>query len=148
MKIYRTCVILLFLLSCSPLVADLEVGRISGTRLTMEEYGRVWLDSLCSSSMMGRRSGTVGDSLACMYILDVVSQIGYEPKLVSFQTEQGKTLRNIEIVIPGTTDSLAVIGAHYDGAVMSHDGVHYPAAEDNGSGTGFTNALSEVARKN
>ena len=123
------------LLSCSPLVTDLEVRRISDTRLTIEEYGRIWLDSLCSSSMMGRRSGTVGDSLACMYLLDVVSQMGYEPKLVSFQTEQGKTLRNIEIIIPGTTDSLAVIGAHYDGAVMSHDSVHYSAAEDNGSGT-------------
>ena len=135
MKRYRAYVMFFLLLSCSPLVTDLEVRRISDTRLTIEEYGRIWLDSLCSSSMMGRRSGTVGDSLACMYLLDVVSQMGYEPKLVSFQTEQGKTLRNIEIIIPGTTDSLAVLGAHYDGAVMSHDSVHYSAAEDNGSGT-------------
>lgn len=34
----------------------------------------------------------------------------------------------------GGVDSTIIVGAHYDGAVMSWDGHHYPAAEDNGSG--------------
>ena len=101
----------------------------------LKEKGTVWLDSICSEAFMGRRSGSKGNRLAFEYLCREISSLGYEPVTQVFETEKRTTLRNIIVQIPGTVDSTVVIGAHFDGAVPSHNDVHYQAAEDNGSGT-------------
>lgn len=100
----------------------------------LEEFGREWLDSLCSQTMMGRRFNTIGDSLAYDYLFAEIEQMGYAPQLQAFTIRTNETVRNIIVTLPGLIDSTIIIGAHYDGAKASKDGLHYPAANDNGSG--------------
>ena len=61
--------------------------------------------------------------------------MGYEPESQVFQTENETEIRSVVITIPGSIDSTIVIGAHFDGATQSTAVNHYPAANDNASGT-------------
>lgn len=57
--------------------------------------------------------------------------MGYEVILQDFVYKDSLNLRNLYVIHEGRSDSLIVIGAHYDGAIY---GEGYPAADDNGSG--------------
>jgi Zn-dependent M28 family amino/carboxypeptidase len=63
--------------------------------------------------------------------------LGYEVRTQSFDSGAGKTVRNLEVTIPGSKPFILLIGAHYDSAPGA------PGANDNGSGTA---ALLELAR--
>lgn len=95
---------------------------------------RYWLTDLTAEYFCGRVAGTHGDSLAFSYIKCRVERMGYETVCQEFTSKSGITLRNVLVEIPGKSDSVVVIGAHFDGAKESTGLVHYPAANDNASG--------------
>ena len=133
---FLVCVLLFGVIWPSCSIGEIQIIQFEPDYQTLlEEKGTVWLDSLCSETFQGRRSGTMGNQLAFDYLCREIEELGYEPVTQVFKTEGGKTIHNIIIQIPGIVDSSIVIGAHFDGAVMSNNKVHYQAAEDNGSGT-------------
>lgn len=83
---------------------------------------------------MGRRAGTKGNRFAYRYLCGELEFMGFQYDTDSSYTENGNVIRNIIVTLPGYIDSTVIIGAHFDGAVESYEGVHYSAAEDNGSG--------------
>lgn len=98
-------------------------------------YGRACLDILCSKPFKGRKAGTNGWDKAFAFLLSEIKEMGYVPDIQPFVTEQGTEIKNIIVTIPGVIDSTIIVGAHFDGAVQSTESNHYPAANDNGSGT-------------
>lgn len=121
-------IIAFILTSCSFEVADIE------TRNIMVLKGQEWLTSLCCERFAGRRAGTDGNRLAGEYIKNEIEKCGFSPVVQDFVTENGMSIRNIIVTIPGRTDSTLIVGAHYDGPLMDTEGRHYQAAEDNASG--------------
>ena len=84
---------------------------------------------------MGRKTGSEYDEKTFAYICGIIREIGFDYQVQEFDSIGGQSkLRNILVVIPGEIDSLIVIGSHFDGAVLSNDTNHYPAANDNASG--------------
>ena len=102
---------------------------------SLDEKCVILLDTLCSKEYMGRTTGSEFDKKAFSFICRVLSMIGYEYQIQEFNSKGGQSiLRNVFVTIPGQTDSLIVIGSHYDGAFLSDRAHHYPAANDNASG--------------
>ena len=93
-----------------------------------------WIEYLCSEECEGRLSGTAGNLKAYNYLVSELKKMGHSPETQTFEVE-GKTLRNILVKVPGSIDSTIAIGAHYDGQWESKFRKHYPAANDNASGT-------------
>ena len=123
--------VLIILLSCSG-----ESGEeVNKAPKTLDEWGREWINTLCSKTFMGRRVGTEGATRAYAYLTSELSSMGYTPEIQVFYTEGGSIVRNIIVTIPGQVDSMVIVGAHYDGAIGLQGSSHYPAANDNGSGT-------------
>lgn len=130
--IYRTMslatVLFLCVISCSKLSIDFPEPE-------KEDYGmREWLLYLCSEDCEGRLSGTIGNLKAYDYLVTELRKMGYDPQTQEFDIA-GKILRNIIVGIPSEKDSCIVIGAHFDGQWESKSHRHYPAANDNASGT-------------
>ncbi|MBL8524278.1 MAG: M28 family peptidase [Betaproteobacteria bacterium] len=73
---------------------------------------------------------------AAAYIETQLAGMGYDVKSQWFDTA-GVRVRNIYVIVPGTTDAAVVVGAHYDSAR------HTAGADDNASGVA---ALLELAR--
>lgn len=93
------------------------------------------LDSLCSKSFMGRKTGSEFDLKAFSYLCKTISELGYDFEVQEFDSKGAQCkLRNIIVIVPGSIDSLIIIGSHYDGALLSQETIHYPAANDNASG--------------
>lgn len=90
-----------------------------------------WFDFLCSPELGGRYSGSEGIKKAENYICDI---IGRSDSLIcdSFQTSKCE-MTNIIYHIEGESDSLIVIGAHYD-AYGYKNHTPLPGADDNLSG--------------
>ncbi len=134
--LFVVCILLFGVIWPSCSIGDIQLVQCEKDYYALlEEKGKIWLDSLCSETFQGRRSGTKGNELAYEYLCREIRDLGYEPVSQLFKTEKGLTLRNIIVQIPGIVDSSIVIGAHFDGAVLSQNNVHYQAANDNGSGT-------------
>lgn len=90
-----------------------------------------WMEYVCSSAHMGRKAGTMGCDSVAAYIQRELFKMGYYVNYQDFRLKDSLDLKNIFVEIDGESDSILVIGAHYDGAKM---GKKYPAADDNGSG--------------
>ena len=90
-----------------------------------------WLYELTDAKYNGRVTGTIECKRAGDYIISELRSMGYEPKVQEFVFRDTIAMRNIIVEIEGSSDSICIVGAHYDGAVYSS--VH-PAAEDNASG--------------
>jgi Zn-dependent M28 family amino/carboxypeptidase len=73
---------------------------------------------------------------AADYIEQQLAADGYHPASQSYSAS-GQTVRNIEAELPGTSDELLIVGAHYDSVTGC------PGANDNGSGVA---ALLDLAR--
>ena len=102
---------------------------------SLKEKCAILLDTLCSKEYMGRKTGSEYDAKAFSYICRVLSMTGYDYQIQEFLSKGGQSiLRNIIVTVPGKTDSVIVIGSHYDGAFLSDKTHHYPAANDNASG--------------
>ena len=114
----------------------------------VESYGmRPWLEYLCSEECEGRVSGTQGNRKAYDYLVGQLESMGYQPVTQEFEVD-GKTLRNIYVRIPSEVDTSIVIGAHFDGNSQSNSHHHYPAANDNASGTVAVLKLADDLKKN
>ena len=118
--------LLLFVGACyhDPLCIDEE----DPIALTDEER---WMNYICSPARMGRKAGTEGCDSVAVYLQRELVGMGYDVQLQPFRFKDSLDLRNLYIEIKGDSDSLVVLGAHYDGA---KNGKKYPAADDNGSG--------------
>lgn len=139
MKKIIVYILLLSLISCSDDNVEngngeIEVKEINDSIMSLQAQAEVWLYILCSQDFLGRKTGSLGDSLARAYIIDELRLMGYEPVQQEFYTDSGIRLENLLVTIPGENDSTIVIGAHFDGAKQSTSKLHYPAAEDNASG--------------
>lgn len=109
-------------------------------------YG--WLEHLCSESLMGRKTGSVYDEMTFNYLCEAISAIGFSYDVQVFKSSGGNSiLRNIIIKVEGAGDRSIVIGAHYDGALLSSKNVHYPAANDNASGVVTVLALLDTLKR-
>ena len=94
-----------------------------------------WLDMLCCEEFTGRKAGTQGNFLAYLYLESEVAKMGFSYNEMPFRHTTGETLRNLIITIEGDqTDSLMIVGAHFDGQYENDEDYIYPAANDNASG--------------
>ena len=120
--------------SCAKI--DSETENINIEEIANKRYKRysVMLDSLCSRTFAGRKAGTEGNKLALEYIVKELQDRNLTPAVQEFVHRSGEILHNITVFFPGVSDSLVVIGAHFDGQNESNRQYHYPAANDNGTG--------------
>lgn len=110
--------------------------------LTADEtaaQGRLQADLLALAGDIGERHMALPRELerAALLIEQRLVATGYKPLRRPYQID-GATCSNIEVTLPGRTDELVVVGAHYDSARGS------PGANDNGSGVV---ALLELGRR-
>ena len=126
-KIQHTFLILLSLIILSSCQEPIE-EVVQEEDLSIDEQ---WMREICSSKYNGRKAGSIGCEQVASYIIDQLDSLGYKVYEQPFRLKDSLDLKNIYVCIGGESDSLLVIGAHYDGAV---DGALYPAADDNGSG--------------
>lgn len=90
-----------------------------------------WMREICSGKYEGRKAGFAGCEQVASFIVSQLDSLGYTVYEQPFRLKDSLNLKNIYARIGGESDSLIVIGAHYDGAVQ---GSNYQAADDNGSG--------------
>ena len=90
-----------------------------------------WMYYLCSPARMGRRAGTIECDSVAVYLQRELVKMGYKVNEQPFRLKESMDLKNLYVVVEGVSDSIIVLGAHYDGA---KSGENYPAADDNGSG--------------
>lgn len=104
-----------------------------------------WLNEICSPKYMGRKAGSSECNDVAGYLSQELAAMGYEVFVQDFVFKDTYSLRNIFVISRGKSDSLFVVGAHYDGAIY---GTTFQAADDNGSGVvallSLCKALSEV----
>jgi Zn-dependent M28 family amino/carboxypeptidase len=117
-------VIVLFFSSCE------NEEALNSDNYLYPEIG-MWFDYLCSPALGGRYSGSEGIKKAENYICNI---IGKSDSLtcITFQTPKCE-MTNIIFHIEGESDSLIVIGAHYD-AYGYINKTPLPGADDNLSG--------------
>jgi Zn-dependent M28 family amino/carboxypeptidase len=91
------------------------------------------------ASELGERNTRHYDNLqaAADWVQQSLRQAGYDPVRQTY-TIDGRPYHNIEVEVQGRSDSLVVVGAHYDSALGS------PGANDNASGVA---ALLALARR-
>lgn len=123
-KVFFILLSLTILSSCEESVDEVVLGK----ELSKEEQ---WMSEICSSKYNGRKAGSIGCEQVSSYIAGQLDSLGYIVCEQPFRLKDSLDLKNIYVQIRGKSDSLLVIGAHYDGAVQ---GANYPAADDNGSG--------------
>lgn len=111
------------------LISEKEEDRISDNYL-YPEIG-AWFKYLCSPELGGRSSGSVGIKSAEKYICEI---IGRSDSLScdTFKSPAGE-MTNIIFHVKGESDSLIVIGAHYDAWGYGSQ-TPFPGADDNLSG--------------
>lgn len=135
-------VLLLLVVGCQSKIG-IEFSKEPGLR----GYCREWLDSLCAETLMGRKTGSLYDEKAFNYICRMLHNMDYSYDIQVFASNGGKsTLRNIVVEVPGAREEKIIIGAHYDGPLLSNTSVHYPAANDNASGVVTLMALLDTLK--
>ena len=102
----------------------------------------VHVRTLASPEYEGRETGTEGEKKAADYIAARLREAGAQVSLKEFQGH-GTTGRNVIGILPGVSDEVVVLGAHYDHLGLAKNGVNH-GADDNASGTAV---ILEVARR-
>lgn len=106
------------------------------------------LSYLCSKEFEGRRAGRPGGIKARGYIDYALQAIGLSTQLQPFSIHSSEDYCNIYLDFKGEKDSLVIIGAHYDGPIESTSDTHFPAANDNASGTATLLYLAKLLSQN
>ena len=104
-----------------------------------------WFDYLCAPELGGRYSGSEGIKKAVDFICDVIGRSD-SLEIRPFMTSICE-MNNIIYHLPGSNDSLIVVGAHYD-AVGYKDSHPYPGADDNMSGVAVLLDLIKIIQNN
>ncbi len=118
-------------------------------KMITESGLRETVDTLCTSRMEGRGSGTAGGTAAGDYILSRFIQMGLSPFYYShsqtFYHSGGIRMRNVLGVVPALepSDRYIVISAHYD-HLGKIKGKVYPGADDNASGVAAMLAIADM----
>lgn len=97
---------------------------------------------ISSDTTEGRRAGSEGNRIAREYLVERFKEEGAEPFQGSythefnFRNRQGEEMTGINVIgqVPGKTDSVIVITAHYDHLGMQ-DSLIFNGADDDASGT-------------
>jgi Zn-dependent M28 family amino/carboxypeptidase len=103
------------------------------------------VETLSSDAFEGRKTGTKGGELARNYLINRFKEIGVKPYLSSNSYEQPFEIKgrngapsiegkNVIAVVPGKTDEIIVISAHYDHLGIRNNEI-FNGADDNASGT-------------
>ncbi|MFA5669061.1 MAG: M20/M25/M40 family metallo-hydrolase [Balneolaceae bacterium] len=108
------------------------------------------LKVISSDEMEGRLVGTEGNAKARAYIISRFEEIGIAPfgsgyaHPFTFKKRDGSEVEgnNVLATIPGETDSVIVISAHYDHLGI-RDSLIYNGADDDASGTAGVLALAD-----
>jgi len=101
---------------------------------------------LASDSLEGRGTGTVGAEKARRYLTARFNEIGLKPFNGSFNQAfvvKEKSAQNLVGYLPGRTDSVIVVTAHYDHLGVN-DGKIYYGADDNASGVAGLLAIARA----
>lgn len=123
------------------LVADVDSGEIKSTMLGLQNFG--------SRFMIHENHHDVA-----LWIKNQFTEMGYETtRLDEFEThaemprlnlDTTVTRNNVSAVLEGISDTVVIVGAHYDSFnAYSHPADSAPGADDNASGTA---AVLEMAR--
>ncbi|MGK7392290.1 MAG: M20/M25/M40 family metallo-hydrolase [Candidatus Cyclobacteriaceae bacterium M2_1C_046] len=115
-----------------------------------EEKLLMHLKAMSADSMEGRGYGTAGGEKAIRYIeenfkvLDIQPAFpdGFTQEFTSTRNEKMQSGKNVVGIIPGFSDKIIVITAHFDHLGIK-DGQIYNGADDNASGTA---ALFSIAK--
>lgn len=116
------------------------------------------LKTLADNKFEGRKTGTKGNRLAQFYLLDRFKQIGlskfsntYEQPFYFNRGSEKIMGTNLYGYIPGKSDSVIVISAHYDhvgiGKPNANKDSIYNGADDNASGTSGLLAMAAYFKK-
>lgn len=125
-----------------------------------------YIRELTSEEMAGRRVGTPGEAQAALYLAKYLRYLGVKPageggtyfqaftigEIVSSRVDQRMTLKhysegkkvtseNVLGVIPGKSEEIVIISAHYDHLGRINDKL-YPGANDNASGVALVMELA------
>ncbi len=112
------------------------------------------VQTLSADSMQGRRSGTAGSAMAQEYLLKRFKQVGLKPFGDSFEQHfkidyeraQVPQATNLVGYIPGKSDKVIVVTAHYD-HVGQRESEIFNGADDNASGVGALLAAASYFAK-
>ena len=84
------------------------------TALPATNVGRVLADTKAIVDFGVRKGGSKAEKRAYDYILSRLREMGYEPKVESFDLPDGRISRNIIAIAPGSDSRVVSVGAHID----------------------------------
>jgi hypothetical protein len=87
-----------------------------------------------------RVAGTDGERRGADYIAGELEAFGYATRRQTFPLSDGGTSQNVVATLPGSSDEVFVVGAHFDTKGPS------PGANDNGTGVAITLELARVLK--
>lgn len=109
------------------------------------------LKTLSSDEMQGRGYGSEGGEKAQDYISAQFEQLGLNPAFDNTYKQpfkyKGKTGNNIVAIVPGETENVIVVTAHFDHLGVK-DSKIYNGADDNASGTAALFSIGEYFKNN
>lgn len=156
------CLLLCF--SCSRETDNQEKRMIEEP--TPQARMNIYLRDLTAREMEGRRTGTRGEATAALYLSRYLKKLGLRPageegtyfqafpigtiepalveKRMTLRHDPGKSINyseNVLGVLPGKSDEVVILSAHYDHLGIIEDRL-YPGANDNGSGVAVVMELA------
>lgn len=136
-------------LTAGALHARSDKGLRRGFDAITRQNAEASLRFLASDVMRGRFAGSNEGHITAQYLISELEQMGYgagEIAVQPFSGRKGEDLRNVIVTIPGRdTVQRLIVGAHFDHE-GTKNGVIYPGADDNGSGTVVMLELARAAR--
>lgn len=141
----KKSLIIVYTFFCLPAIAQ----NVNPTQLLED------VEILSSDVYKGRQTGTIENQMAANYIIGRFKKIGVSPfrgtfkQSFTFKSKLAKTIYGNNIIgqIPGKTNDVIVISAHYD-HVGIKNGLIYNGADDNASGIGGLLAIASYYQKN
>jgi Zn-dependent M28 family amino/carboxypeptidase len=143
-----------------PLALLMSCGSVKTTTSTTQTSEQLLKDveTLSSDAYEGRKTGTKGGEMARTYLTGRLKEIGLKPYPGKTSYEQGFEIKgrngaaaiqgkNLIAYIPGKTDNVIVISAHYDHIGVIKDEV-YNGADDNASGVAGLLQFAKYFAKN
>ncbi|MBB2149098.1 M28 family peptidase [Pedobacter gandavensis] len=147
---------LIALLSCNS-VKNQSQAQNPATLTKTEQQLLKDVETLSSDAYEGRKTGTKGAEMARTYISDRFKQLGLKPvpslpgyeQAFTFADRSGAQIsgKNLLAYIPGKTDQVIVISAHYDHVGIIRNEI-YNGADDNASGVAALLDYAAYFKKN
>lgn len=106
---------------------------------------KAWFDYLCSEELGGRYSGSAGIEKAVDFLVEVIGRSD-SLEIDAFDTDKCM-MKNIIFHVKGESDSLVVLGAHYD-AYGYKINMPLPGADDNLSGVAVVLQVIKAIQRN